>query len=1412
MFGARRWLLPLVLSVVLPWPQGNASSDTIQCTTGEVAPTSVVGQFHVYRPGTKGVDITWRDLEFMWDASYTGGLSFDARSTLDRMAATLVTQTGRNPFGAGFSKIHLDYNYFSVLGPTYNTSNPLDSTAMALARPYSPGDSTYINADRSHVDYYLGPNGPSKWPSFYVEVYEDTSTGHPVNLENPQLTHVYASNSISGGGPAIGSHIDLTGTGWTDPDKVLAATFMHELGHTLNPGGPPGGFMMDEMFAQAAEAVCGRIPSNVLYEVPYTWPLLYPHSLTCAGCCDNPRDGIASNYFGRGLFTAYLAYNFRGADTSGTATGLNDDLLRRWSRRKVEIGPDDFTRHWSGLVGLLGDDSCGTCVGKNYFRQSGTALPQYDRAQLLLHNWRVANYVSRFDLPGTEGQYGFPPHFGFSPGTTLKAWQAFDGCNNDDVVSIPPVVTLTSANVTQEMNLRVKREFRGNWYPMSLKPTGAEYWVIRADTASLGTTPRDLVITISSDSVYRRGSASFPVDGRLMASIVGYTLRAPDAVESPQWQNPQWAQLALEPKWVNTDSLPAELRFVLPSFGVAYKAAVVIISLGDGPGRGLETTSSGWSGVGNSFELPYRMSLALRGAPNDTLPNPRGLHQDPLVVADHPAWSPTSDELAFTRVVAATGASRIYRQWLDGSPAVQLLSGTERQSYPDWSPRGDWVAYAQDSGTPGTQRDVWLFSVATGTAQRLTFQAGLATRPAFQPNGQGLAYAYFPTSGDRWELRRVDLAGSNDVALVAAAGASEIRSLRWSPDGLWIYFTRNDTLYAVSNTNGQVVAHPEMLTNVTSLDFHLSGTNRFAAEQTGIAGSLITPQRSPQVAFRRLVLRDVAATDTRGRFYRTGAEFYHPRWSPDGLRVAYSSNQNTGGADRDLFVGQVSYDRAPALVGVGDLLAYKARPFEFYVNASDPNGEALKYEAPSAFLPAGSSFNEQTRRFYWADPGPVCGEKYMVFRALDGSGGVASKVVKITTVIDSIGDLNAYLVGDTAIWLSWTAPGDYAGQGLGVEYELRYSEIPLDGGTFSLGARVMGMAAPASPGASESQVIGGLTPATTYYVAIRTKDAKGNWSLLSNVDQFTTTCCLGGGGQGTSAHEVRGGDMHRSAQASISRPGGTESSTGALAVEMGLEGGAPVWSIRQLQEDEILAHATGDSISVLLQAKDALGAWYDQARIMSRDATSRFAVRGLRRPGRIVFIGSYGLRQAWDSVELDGRSGAARLLTAQHSRLGDVKSGFEAEGVASLEVAAADTLALTYELLGQDSETAQDWFLLVGPPGSEVATPVRARPGVSEGRPLPTAFTLRQNHPNPFSGRTTIRFELPAETSVRLEVFDAQGRLVRTLAKSQFPPGFHALDWDERDAYGRQVGSGVYLYRIHAGAFRDQKKMVLLPR
>jgi hypothetical protein len=94
---------------------------------------------------------------------------------------------------------------------------------------------------------------------------------------------------------------------------------------------------------------------------------------------------------------------------------------------------------------------------------------------------------------------------------------------------------------------------------------------------------------------------------------------------------------------------------------------------------------------------------------------------------------------------------------------------------------------------------------------------------------------------------------------------------------------------------------------------------------------------------------------------------------------------------------------------------------------------------------------------------------------------------------------------------------------------------------------------------------------------------------------------------------------------------------------------------------------------------------------------------------------------------------------------------------------------------------------------------------------IPTEFGLSQNYPNPFNPSTVIRFDLPKEAPVTLEIYNILGVKVRTLMSGEAASaGRYTAVWDGRDESGATVTTGVYLYRIIAGDFHASKKMMLL--
>ena len=94
--------------------------------------------------------------------------------------------------------------------------------------------------------------------------------------------------------------------------------------------------------------------------------------------------------------------------------------------------------------------------------------------------------------------------------------------------------------------------------------------------------------------------------------------------------------------------------------------------------------------------------------------------------------------------------------------------------------------------------------------------------------------------------------------------------------------------------------------------------------------------------------------------------------------------------------------------------------------------------------------------------------------------------------------------------------------------------------------------------------------------------------------------------------------------------------------------------------------------------------------------------------------------------------------------------------------------------------------------------------------PLPDRFGLEQNMPNPFNPSTVIGYQLTEAGDVRLAIYSVLGQEVRVLVNRRQEAGSFTATWDGRDAQGRRVASGIYLYRLQAGDFTAVKRMLLL--
>ncbi|MFQ6092857.1 MAG: T9SS type A sorting domain-containing protein [bacterium] len=93
---------------------------------------------------------------------------------------------------------------------------------------------------------------------------------------------------------------------------------------------------------------------------------------------------------------------------------------------------------------------------------------------------------------------------------------------------------------------------------------------------------------------------------------------------------------------------------------------------------------------------------------------------------------------------------------------------------------------------------------------------------------------------------------------------------------------------------------------------------------------------------------------------------------------------------------------------------------------------------------------------------------------------------------------------------------------------------------------------------------------------------------------------------------------------------------------------------------------------------------------------------------------------------------------------------------------------------------------------------------------LPAEYSLAQNYPNPFNPGTAIEYALPWTARIKLSIYNVLGQEVKVLVNSEMEGGYHTVSWDGKDAFGQDVASGVYFYRLDAGQFTQTRKMMLL--
>ena len=93
---------------------------------------------------------------------------------------------------------------------------------------------------------------------------------------------------------------------------------------------------------------------------------------------------------------------------------------------------------------------------------------------------------------------------------------------------------------------------------------------------------------------------------------------------------------------------------------------------------------------------------------------------------------------------------------------------------------------------------------------------------------------------------------------------------------------------------------------------------------------------------------------------------------------------------------------------------------------------------------------------------------------------------------------------------------------------------------------------------------------------------------------------------------------------------------------------------------------------------------------------------------------------------------------------------------------------------------------------------------------VPEKVDLNGNFPNPFNPTTTIKFGLPEDSHVQLNIYAMNGQKVHTLLDGQVSKSYHQIVWDGKNESGQPVSVGMYVYELKTDNKRILKKMLLV--
>lgn len=224
--------------------------------------------------------------------------------------------------------------------------------------------------------------------------------------------------------------------------------------------------------------------------------------------------------------------------------------------------------------------------------------------------------------------------------------------------------------------------------------------------------------------------------------------------------------------------------------------------------------------------------------------------------------------------------------------------------------------------------------------------------------------------------------------------------------------------------------------------------------------------------------------------------------------------------------------------------------------------------------------------------------------------------------------------------------------------------------------------------------------------------------------------------------------------------------------------------------------------SGLLAMADPSDGFVTSAIVVDVDGDSDFEIFAGHRNGRF-----YGYHH-------DGSTVVGLPIKTNESIFSTAAAGdIDSDGDVDIAFASYDETVNVLDFSGASTPDAYEWATFGGNNWRSSVYREVSPHSTSAGGGIglaPLTFSLAQNAPNPFSRGTSIRFSLPEDAPVTLQVFNIAGRRVRTLIDARTAAGAHDVRWDGRDDQGQRVSSGIYFYRLAAPQREITRKAVRL--